>query len=133
MKQGSGLMESAVDLGTRSVPALRLLVKLEPWHGVFLRNLADLFRPRPQPRIELYSPPGTFWPDVFVRSGLPWGRFLESALYHVTVIAMLSASAQLWPRRPQIADRPTFSPADVVYYEASEYLPSLDTGGAHID
>ncbi len=125
-------MESAVDLGTRSVPALRLLVKLEPWHRVFLRNLADLFRPRPQPRIELYSPPGRFWPDVFVRSGLPWGRFLESALYHVTVVAMLSASAQLWPHPREIADRPAFSHADVIYYQASEYLPPLDTGGVHI-
>jgi len=63
---------------------------------------------------------------------LPWGGFLESALYHVTVIAMLSASAQLWPRRPQMADRLTLSHADVVYYQAAEYLPPLDTGGAHI-
>ena len=132
MKQGSELMESAVDLRTRGVPALRLVVKLEPWHWIFLRNLTDLFRPRQEPGFESYSPPGRFWPDVFVRSGLPWGRFLESALYHVMVVAMLSASAQLWPHPREIVDRPTFSHADVIYYQPSEYLPPLDTGGVHI-
>ncbi len=108
------------------------LVELEPWHRVFFHNLADLFWPRRQPRPELSSPPGRFWPDVFVGSGLPWGTFLESALYHVTVIGMLSAFAQFWPRPPRIADRAAFNPADVIYYQASEYLPPLDTGGAHI-
>lgn len=125
-------MESAVDVRTRGVPAPSLLVELEPAHRTFFRNLADLFWHWRDPGLELSSLPGRFWSDVFVRSGLPWRRFLESALYHVTAIAMLSASAQLWPRRPQIADHLTFNPADVVYYEASEYLPPLDTGGAHI-
>jgi len=45
---------------------------------------------------------------------------------------MLSASAQLWPHPREIADRPAFSHADVIYYQASEYLPPLDTGGVHI-
>src|SRR5947209_5291295 len=132
MKQGSGLIQSTVDLRAIPVPEPIFLVKLEPWHGVFFRNLADLLWPWRQPRLELSSPPGPFWRDVFVRSGLPWGSFLESALYHVTVIAVLSASAELWPRRPQIADRLPFNHADVLYYQPSEYLPPLDTGGARV-
>jgi TonB family protein len=133
MEQSSGLIQSRVDVGARPVAEPIFLVKLEPWPKVFLRNLSDLFWPRWKPPLEPSSPAGTFWPDVFVRSGLPWGSFLESALYHATVIAILAASAQLWPRGPQTADRVTFNRADVVYYQASEYLPPLDTGGGHVD
>ena len=46
--------------------------------------------------------------------------------------ARVAASAELWPRRPQIADRLPFNHADVLYYQPSEYLPPLDTGGARV-
>ncbi|HLB86931.1 MAG TPA: TonB family protein [Terriglobales bacterium] len=132
MEQGSGLVESGVDPGGSPLAAPVFLVELPPWRKVFFHNLGDLFWPRRQPCLELSSPPGRFWPDVFVRSGLPRNGFLESALYHVTAFAMLSAFAQFWPRPPHIADRATFNHADVIYYQASEYLPPLDTSGAHI-
>ena len=130
MKQGSGLVEPVVD-GTGTVPPeTRFVVDLEPWTRAFLRNLRDLFRAS-QPGLELSSPPANFWDDVFVAPHWPWRRFLESAVYHVAIIAALSGAAQLWPQS-HVNDRATFSSRDVIYYSASEYLPPLDTGRIHL-
>jgi TonB family protein len=106
-----------------------LLIELEPWPRVFLRNLADLVLPRRTAPQFLSSQPGRFWPDVFVASGLPWRRFLESALYHVAVVAAVGGLAQLWPARPQLAPTPVLRTADVLSLD--DYLPPLDTGGQH--
>src|SRR5437667_10351607 len=130
MKQGSGPVEPIVDRTGKVPPEPRFVVDLEPWTRVFFHNLSDLFR-TPQPGLELSSPPGDFWGDVFVAPHLPWRRFLESAFYHVAIIAALWGTAQFWPR-PLIKDRATFSSRDVIYYSASEYLPPLDTRRAHI-
>ena len=35
----------------------------------------------------------------------------------------------LWPQRPEIVQRSVFHSSDVVYYDASEYLAPLNTGG----
>jgi TonB family protein len=102
-------------------------VQLEPWSKVFLRNLADLVWPRRTAPLFLSSPPGPFWPDVFVPARLPWRRFLESAFYHVAVVAAVWGLSQLLPASPRIALRPAFRTADL--YPASDYLPPLDTGG----
>ena len=131
METGSGLLESVVDLGNSPVAAPTLLVELPPWHRVFRRNLLDLLRPQAQPPLRLASKPATFWPDVFVPSHLPWRRFLESSLYHGIAFLMLWGASVIWFRRPQIAMHPVFTHEDVIYYQASELLPPLDTGGAH--
>jgi len=131
MKQGPLRIESALKPRPRLVATPpRLLVALEPWHRVFLRNLSDLVWTRRQPPLKLSSRPGAFWPDVFVTRRLPWGRFLESGFYHAAVIAALWAFANFWPRPSHLADRPVFHSSDVVYYQASEYLPPLDTSVA---
>jgi TonB family protein len=129
MKPASVLLESKSESGlqARSVPAF--LVDLEPWHTVFFRNLADLFRPHPRTPFLISSRPGSFWPDVFVTSRLPWGRFAQSAMCHVAVIVALWGSVRFWPQPPQVLDRPALNRADVIYYAPSEYLPPLDTGG----
>jgi TonB family protein len=132
MKQGLALSKSVVPPQKRLVLVPRLLVKLEPWHRVFFRNLADLVWPRRQPPLRLSSRPASFWPDVFVTSRLPWRRFLESTLYHAAAVAALWGMAHLGPRRPQIVDPPVLNRADVVYYSPSEYLAPLNTGGADI-
>jgi TonB family protein len=105
-----------------------LLVELEPRHRVFLRNLADLlwFR-RPAP-LKVSSRPGRFWPDVFVASGLPWRRFLESFLYHGLTLAAVWGASQLWLRYPHRVQARAFDTSNVVVYSASDYLPPLDTG-----
>jgi TonB family protein len=129
MKQGSELVEPVGDWTGNVPPEPRFVVDLEPWTRVFLRNFRDLLS-APQPGLELSSPPAAFWDDVFVAPHLPWRRFLESAVYHVAIIAALSGAAEFWPQ-PRIKDRATFTSKDVVYYSASEYLPSLDTRRAH--
>src|SRR6266550_366595 len=126
MKQGSGLVEPVVDRTGNVPPEPTFVVNLEPWTRVFFRNLRDLFGPR-QPGLDLSSPPAAFWEDVFVVPHLPWRRFLESACYHITTLAALSGAAQFWPQH-----RAAFSSKDVIYYSASEYLPSLDTRRIHI-
>jgi TonB family protein len=127
MKQGSGRSESAVYPGASPTPPPVLLVQLEPWFKVFFRNLADtLWLRRPSPLL-LSSSPGTFWPDVFVPARLPWLRFLESAFYHVAVVAAVWALPQLLPASPHVVLRPVFRTADL--YPTSDYLPPLDTGG----
>jgi TonB family protein len=130
MKQGSELVEPVGDWTGNVPPEPRFVVDLEPWARAFLRNLRDLFS-APQPGLELSSSPADFWEDVFVAPHLPWRRFLESAVYHVAIIATLSGAAEFWPQ-PRIKDRATFTSKDVVYYSASEYLPSLDTRRAHV-
>ena len=102
---------------------------LPAWHTIFFCNLADLFRPGRQAPFESSSPPGSFWPDVFVTSRLPWSRFGLSVLGHVAAIAAILASAQFWPQSPAVVVRQAFNRNDVIYYAPSEYLPPLDTGG----
>src|ERR1022692_195205 len=128
MEQGPGLMESVAEIGESLHQAPRLLVEVEPWHRVFFRNLADSVWTRRPPQLELASQPGDFWPDVFVASAQPWGRFLESALSHGALAATIWAVAAFWPRPPQTVASPVFHPSDVIYYSAAEYLPPLDSG-----
>jgi TonB family protein len=130
MEQGSGLVEFVVDASEAHEAAPTLLVTLPPWRQVFLQNLRDLWARR-QPPLRLASKPGDFWPDVFVASRLPWRSFLESSVSHCVLIAAIWGATQYWPHRAQIAERPAFNRSDVIYFDASEYLPPLDTGGAH--
>jgi TonB family protein len=131
MKPAPELLESTSESGLEAGSAPVFLVNLEPWYTVFFHNLADIFRRRRRMPFLVSSPPGSFWPDVFVTSHLPWNRFAQSAMCHVAVIVALWGSVRLWPQRPQVLDRPVFNRSDVIYYAPSEYLPPLETGGAH--
>jgi TonB family protein len=71
--------------------------------------------------------PAVFWPDVFVDRALPWARFLQSGLYHVLALALIWAGSRFLALHPPPETRPAFTPADVIYYAPSEYLPPLDT------
>ena len=79
--------------------------------------------PAGQIPFEPSSPPGSFWPDVFVTSRLPWSRFGFSVIGHVAAIAAIIASAQFWPQAPAVVVRQAFNRNDVIYYAPSEYLP----------
>ncbi len=108
-------------------PELLLLVAPEPWLLNFLRNLRDLlYQPEAGP-LPLESAPAAFWRDVFVDRGLPWRHFLQSAAYHVLALALIWAGSRFLALQPHATPQPTFTKADVVYYEPSEYLPPLDT------
>ena len=131
MKPSLGLIEPTIDPVAKLVAPPTFLVIRDPWHRIFFSNLTDLFWNRRSPAIDLSSPPGAFWPDVFVKSRLPWNGFLESGIYHVIVALLLLGVPGFWPQRPRVLDRPVFNSADVVYYSPAEYLPPIDTGVQH--
>jgi len=111
-----------------SQPAVpRLLVDLPSRPAAFFSNLRDFLFPRRLPRLELQSAPAPFWPDVFVKRGIPWFSFLESLAYHVVALAVLIGLSRLLALPPQVVAKPTFDQTQVVYYQPSEYLPPLDT------
>ncbi|PYX25853.1 MAG: hypothetical protein DMG87_00960, partial [Acidobacteria bacterium] len=104
-------------------------MQLEPWGRQFLRNIRDLFSSPGE--VEISSAPAEFWTDVFVASGLPWWKFGQSTIYHITVIALLWGAVQLWPQ-PRILNQPVLTKDEVISYSPSEYLPPLDTGDRQI-
>jgi len=110
-----------------TVPDPQLLVELPSWPRVFLENLRDLIFPSRLPQLELRSAPAPFWPDVFVKRGLPWLSFLESGAYHLIASALLVALTRFLALRPQVVPQPKFDHHQVIYYEPSEYLPPIDT------
>ena len=132
MSQGQGLLEIADDPSPSEVPAPSLLVELEPRHRIFLRNLKDVFWQPKLPPLRLVSWPAAPWPDVLVPSRLPWWGFAESSVLHFLAIALLLGAVRFWPHRVQLAEAQPFHHEDVIYYEPSEYLPPLDTGGRHV-
>jgi TonB family protein len=130
MQKGLRSIETALKPKPMPLTAPTLLVQLEPWHRIFFHNLRDVLWPHRLPALELRSAPADFWGDVFVHSRLPWTKFGQSALFHAAVILVLWGSARLWPSRPHLVAPVPFHSSDVVYYQASDYLPPLDTGGA---
>jgi hypothetical protein len=110
-------------------PVLRLLVEMPSWPRVFFGNLRDFIFPQSLPPLELRSAPAPFWPDVFVKRPLPWKRFLQSGAYHVIVFGLLIGLTRFFAMQPQVVAKSAFDRSQVVY-QASEYLPPLDTRSA---
>jgi TonB family protein len=106
-----------------------LLVDLPSWTRVFFGNLRDLLFPSPPPHLEIKSAPAPFWPDVFVRRPLPWNGFFQSIVCHFAAFALIVAFTRFFALQPHVvaADPPVFDHSKVIYYQASEYLPPLDT------
>jgi TonB family protein len=110
-------------------PVLRLLVEMPSWPRVFFGNLRDFIFPQSLPPLELRSAPAPFWPDVFVKRPLPWKRFLQSGAYHVIVFGLVIGLTRFFAMQPQVVAKSAFDRSQVVY-QASEYLPPLDTRSA---
>jgi TonB family protein len=104
--------------------SLQLLVELEPRGRAFWSSVAAAFRPvRPVRESEL-----GLWRDVFVRRGMPWGRFLQSVVLHSGAFALIWMLSPAWLNQQDVAVNPTFDRSSVVTYSPEEYLPPLDTG-----
>jgi TonB family protein len=130
MKQRFKLIETELKRRPGPVALPMFLVRVDPWHKTFGRNLRDLIlRKQPAP-LRLVSRPGTFWDDVFVVSPLPWRRFGESVVAHGALIAILLSTSLLWPPGTHIVEPARFHSSDVITYSAPEYLRPLNTGGA---
>ena len=120
-------MGSAVE-NPPAVPVPRLLIELPSRSEVFWRNFRDFISPPSLEPLEITSSPAPFWPDVFVTGKVPWNRFLQSAGYHALGGAILIGLSHLPAMQPTIVrDRPSFDHGQVIYYQASEYLPPIDT------
>src|SRR5437660_10973984 len=96
------------------LPTVRLQVELPLWHQTFFGTLRDLIRPSELPPLELTSAPAPFWHDVFVKRGLPWRRFLQSAGFHVVAFAILVSFTRFLELHPQPRVNHTFEHAQLI-------------------
>jgi TonB family protein len=112
---------------TQPAPVPRLLVELPSRREVFLENLRDLVSPPQLPSLDLQSAPAAFWPDVFVKRGLPWRRFFESGACHVVAGALLIGMTRFFALQPVAVLKPAFERDQVIIYQPAEILPPLDT------
>ena len=104
--------------------SLQLLIELEPRRRAFWSSVAAALRPvRTVTESEL-----GLWRDVFVRRGMPWGRFLQSAVLHSGAFALIWMLSPAWLNQEAIAVSPQFDRSSVITYSPEEYLPPLDTG-----
>ena len=122
MDNGLGLLSSETTaIPLKADPRLKLLFELPPRHEVFLDNLADLLSPPKLPPLELTAAPGAFWPDVFVRSPMPWRSMQESVIWHLVAILLIwSLAGQRWVlhREPEI--RHSARESHITYYPPSQ-------------
>src|ERR1700676_2290434 len=106
---------------------LRLVIPRESWIAGFLENLRGQFTRDNLTSLPEGTDPAAFWSDVFVELSLPWKRFLQSAAYHVLMLAVIWSGSRFLALQPHVTPPTNFARADVVYYTPSEYLPTLDT------
>jgi TonB family protein len=106
---------------------LTFLVELPSRRRVFFGNLRDLLIPSRLPELRLQSAPAPFWPDVWVERSLPSRRFLESGGYHILAIALLISASRFLDLHSKPEPHSTFDSTQVIYYDAAEFLPPLDT------
>src|ERR1700758_3309637 len=102
---------------------LKLVVELEPRGSAFWSSVRAAIRP------VRWSCEGEYdlWHDVFVRQGMPWGRFFQSAVLHAGAVAMLWMVSLAWLRQQGVINHP-FDRSSVITYSPEESLPPLDTG-----
>ncbi|MBV9574926.1 MAG: TonB family protein [Acidobacteriales bacterium] len=130
MEPATTLPDREIYLGAVRTRPPKLLIKRQPAHQIFLSNLFEFFRSPRGEAIRITPRAGIFWPDVFVVSKPRWETFLVSLLLHGAVIAMLWTGTRLSPQPTMLVEPEAQSPThDIIFYQKSEYLPPLDTGG----
>src|SRR5579862_2682108 len=128
MKPGLGLIDSVLRNQVAGITPPRFLIERDSWHKAFLLNLRDLCRLRREKPPGITIAPGQFWSDVFVTSSLPWRRFVESVIFHGVAIVLIGNLVQFQLQRAYPTPHVKPQTAEVISYDASEYLPLLDTG-----
>jgi TonB family protein len=104
--------------------SLSLLIEPEPWLRLFLRNLADLFRPDP-PKVWMTATPGEYWANALVHRPVPWTRMLQSYSGHAVVLACVYAGNLLWLNQPHVISEEPPQTSTILRYPLSEYLPEV--------
>jgi TonB family protein len=112
------------EMETPNRTSLQLLVELEPRGRAFWSSVAAALRPVRRVRESELG----LWRDVFVRRGMPWGRFLQSVVLHSGAFALIWMLSPAWLNQQNIAVSPIFDRSSVITYSPEEYLPPLDTG-----
>jgi len=124
----SRLGETKISKSPRAAePQLRLLTELRPRREVFFENLLDKLTGRDVVRVWTTTPPGKFWPDVFIPKRFPWRGVIDSGILHICAILMLVTFTRLYfslENQPKVRLRPQ----SLTDYNISEYLPPIDTG-----
>src|ERR1700758_4164108 len=122
MNSSLELLNSTVQTFPKDVPRLNLLYEPEPRFRSFLSNLSALIRPAPP--VATTSPPGQFWPDVFIDSPMPWWSVVESIAYHMLlVMAVWGISLGSAPRKP-LQQRRALAHSSLTYYPPRAGAPS---------
>lgn len=102
------------------------ILELEPWHRVFLGNLADLFRASPRP-LAVSSRPGTYWADALVHRPVAWNTLAQSAVLHAAAIGLVFFLNNLFLSQPRILPEDPRRSRSLDHYELTEYLPPVNT------
>ena len=128
MPKSTGLLGSEAEGHSPPQIFSNLLIESEAGYRVFFRKLKDTVFPlgsRPQEDDETAA---FLWSEVFVDSGLPWGRLAESFILHIAAIVAVWGASRALLLRPYAVPQVMARHADVIYYTPSEYLPPIDTG-----
>ncbi|HWZ44275.1 MAG TPA: energy transducer TonB [Candidatus Saccharimonadales bacterium] len=101
-------------------------MELEPWPRVFLRNLADLFRPSPR-QLRLSTAPGTYWSDALVNRPVAWSAMGQSSFLHALALALIFGLNYLWLNQPHVLSDDLNRSHSLEHYELTEYLPPVNS------
>ena len=104
---------------------IQFLIEPEPWLRIFLRNLADLFRPEP-PKLWLTSTPGEYWEDALVHRPPAWKAAAGSFSLHIVTAAAVYWLTLLWLNQPHVVPQELTASKPLEHYELSEYLPPVN-------
>ncbi len=106
-------------------PVLRW--ELEPWYGVFFRNLGDVLLRREPPPVETTAKPVPLRRNYFIQTGIDPTRFAESYCYHIAFVTVvyLVCTLPFFNRAPQLHS--PLENADLTYVPVSDYLPAINT------
>jgi hypothetical protein len=102
----------------------RLLIQWEPAHRVFLSNLADALWFRSAQRLRTTTTPAPFWNDVFVSTGIGWGAFLESMLWHTLMVLAVWTLSQQPSLQPMHRHSDTLQASYLSYYRSPLSFPA---------
>src|SRR3954471_3422144 len=112
----------------KSIPPPRLLVEWQPFWPQLFKNLTDLFRKTPP--LFFSSPPGKFWPDVFVNRPVPWGDFARSAFIHAAAVFFFFMTGRFWLFPAPVTVRAPFDNTTLTYYKVDDVLPQVKSSPA---
>lgn len=110
--------------GPSSGSSLQFLIEPEPWVRIFLRNIADCFRPAP-PQVWLTAKPGEYWADAPVHRPAAWGAFGDSFMGHILVVAVIFGLTVLWLNQPHVVPDEITQLRHIENYQVSDYLPPV--------